>query len=221
VIAAGLVAPPGARAQVAPPPYEAIDPPLARQIEVLQDDASARNRLAAVHGLGQFGDTAAIPALARAAAFDADRNVRIAAGDTIAAIRGQAAAAWARPPAAARPDRPFQVVRESYEAFLQRPMNAQEVRTVRDALRNGSPAEELQAAVLASDEYFRLHESRPARWVANMFNDVLGRQPEPREATALLQSLRRNGGSREAVAREFMALARDELARRPLERVGR
>src|SRR5262249_33933950 len=60
------------------------------QIEVLQSDPGGAARHEAARWLGLRGSVAAVAALANAAAFDPERQVRIAAGDAIALIRRRA-----------------------------------------------------------------------------------------------------------------------------------
>jgi hypothetical protein len=51
-------------------------------------------------------------------------------------------------------------------------------------------------------------------WVAVLYADVLGRSPSRREVAIRVETLERNGGSREQTALEFLRGARRELAER-------
>jgi hypothetical protein len=81
-------------------------------------------------------------------------------------------------------------------------------------LRRGARPEEVQAAMMGSDEYFKLHGSRPRAFIAAMYVDVLGRAPSRSEVNVWMTTLERFGGSRERTALEFLNVARQELARR-------
>src|SRR5262245_3794930 len=64
------------------------------QIEVLQSDPDAAARREAARWLGLRGSVMAVSALANAAAFDPDRQVRIGAGDAIVLIRRRNVGNW-------------------------------------------------------------------------------------------------------------------------------
>jgi hypothetical protein len=190
-----------------------MTPGEAAQIDVLQSDPNAFNRQAAAQNLGLRGNLAALPALAQAAAYDPDRQVRIAAGDAIALIRRRGAGAWiGRPPPVQNNQRAL--VESWYQLFLHRPADEGGMRDFMDRLRRGASPLEVQAAMLGSDEYFRLNGSRDRAWIAAMYSDVLNRSPSPREVQGWVQSLRRSGGSRAGTALEFLRAAQAELAQR-------
>jgi hypothetical protein len=186
------------------------------QIEVLQSDPSAAARREAARWLGVRGSVAAVTALTQAAAFDPDRQVRNAAGDAIALIRRRSVGNWLqRPPQGGGSLRAL--VESWYQIYLRRPADPAGLTDYVNRLRRGAGQLEVQASILGSEEYFRLHGSRPRAWVAGLYADVLDRSPSPREVQNWIQSLNRNGGSRERTAVQFLNAAQAELAqsRRP------
>jgi hypothetical protein len=199
----------GARAQFGAPAF----PGEAGQIEILQSDPNPGSRQQAARQLGLRGTQAAIPALAQAAAFDAERQVRAAAGDAIALIRRRGVGAWiGRPPLGQNDQRAL--VESWYQLYLHRPSDPAGMRDYLDRLRRGADPLEVQAAFLGSDEYFRLHNSRNRSWVVALYADVLDRSPTPREINHWVQSLNRSGGARDGTALEFLRAAQAELAQR-------
>jgi hypothetical protein len=190
-----------------------VSPQEAAYIDTLQSDPGAAARLAAATALGLGGGLRAIPALANAAAFDPERQVRVAAGDAIALIRRRGAGNWiGRPPAG--PQNHRTLVESWYHLYLHRPSDAAGMRDYLDRLRRGQGPLDVQAAMLGSDEYYRLHSNRTRSWVAGMYSDVLDRSPSPRDIQNWMQALNRFGGSREKAAAEFLRSAQLELNQR-------
>src|SRR5262249_37124466 len=162
---------------------------------------------------GLRGDPSAIPALGQAAAFDPDRQVRVAAGDAIALIRRRAAGGWMqRPPQGVNGHRAL--VESWYQLYLHRPADPAGLRESVERLRKGVDPLEVQAGILGSEEYYKLHGARPRSWVAALYADVLDRSPSPREIQHWVQVLGRSGGSRANTAVEFLRTAQAELATR-------
>jgi hypothetical protein len=194
-------------------PPSAATPQEAAQIEALQADPDAGRRREVARVLGLRGGLAIIPVLAQAAAFDSDRQVRIAAGDAIALIRRRAAGDWIlRPPAG--PNNHHALVESWYQLYLRRPSDPAGLRNYLDLLRRGVAPEDVQAGMLGSEEYYQLHGNRQRPWVAALYADVLDPSPTPREIQGWIQTLGRNGGSRERTAAEFLRSAKLELAQR-------
>ncbi len=180
-------------------------------IEALQSSPDAGERKEAARLLGLQGSPAAISALASAAAFDPDRPVRIAAGDAIDRIRRRGSTAWIRPPGGGASRR---LVESWYQLYLRRPADPVGLRDCLDRLRRGAGPIEVQAVLLGSDEYYRLHGSRPAPWVAGLYADVLNRAPSRHEIHHWVEMLRQPGSTRETVAVEFLRAAQAELSQR-------
>jgi hypothetical protein len=154
-----------------------------------------------------------IPVLAQAAAFDCDRQVRIAAGDAIASIRRRAAEDWIlRPPQ--DPKSYSDAVESWYQLFLHRSSDLAGLRDYVNRLRRGIPPEDVMAAILGSEEYYKLAGERQRPWVAALYADVLDRSPSHREIQDWIQTLGRNGGSREKTGADFVRSAKPELAQR-------
>jgi hypothetical protein len=181
-------------------------------VQALVEDPDAGGRREAARDLGRRGSIAAVPHLARAAAYDPNRDVRIESGDAIARIRRRVSEGWAGGPL--RPAGFAQVIDSWYRLYLNRQAEPEGMRDQLDRLRRGDSPEEIQAGILGSDEYFRLHGSRRAAWIAALYSDVLDRSPTRREIGSWLETLERSGGSREQTALEFLRGARRELAER-------
>jgi hypothetical protein len=193
-------------------PPSAVAPQEAAQIETLQADPDGGRRREVARLLGLRGGLAMIPVLAQAAAFDSDRQVRIAAGDAIALIRRRAAGDWIlRPPG---PNDQRALVESWYQLYLHRPSDPAGLRNHLDLLRRGISPEDVQAGILRGEEYYQLHAGRQRPWVAALYADILDRSPTPREVQGWIQTLGRNGGSRERTAAEFLRSAKLELAQR-------
>jgi len=190
-----------------------VAPNEAGPIETLQSDPNAASRREAARVLGLRGGASAIPALAQAAAFDPDRQVRAAAGDAIALIRRRTASSWIRPPSG--PNSHRALVESWYQLYLRRPADPAGLRDNVDRLRRGVSPIDVQASILGSEEYFKLHGSRQRSWVAALYADVLDRSPSHREVQNWIQLLQRAGGSRERTAADFLRAAQPELAQRP------
>ena len=181
-------------------------------VQTLMEDPDPNRRRDAALSLGQRGSAAAVSRLASAAAYDPERSVRVAAGDAIAMIKRRSADDWAvRPPA---PNSFRQLVESWYSLYLNRAPDPTGVRDFVNRLSRGASPEEVQASIIGSDEYFRLHGSRPASWIAGMYADVLNRSARRDEISHWLGMFQRLGGSREQTALEFLRTARTELSQR-------
>jgi hypothetical protein len=201
-----------ASAQRWPQSGPALGPFEAGAVQTLMEDPDPNRRRDAALSLGQRGSTAVMDRLASAAAYDPDRLVRAAAGDAIAMIKSRSAGDWAvrRPgPAGFR-----QMVEGWYQLYLNRAPDPTGVRDFVNQLSRGASPEEVQASIIGSDEYFRLHGSRPASWIVGMYADVLNRSARRDEINNWLAMYQRLGGSREQTALEFLRTARAELNQR-------
>src|SRR5262249_6677796 len=68
-----------------------------------------------------------------------------------------------------------------YARYLHRRPDAAGLREWVNQLRNGVSAEQVQAGILGSDEYYKLHGSNPSGFVYALYVDVLGRRPSDQE----------------------------------------
>jgi hypothetical protein len=181
-------------------------------VQALSEDPDPAGRREAARDLGRRGSMAAVPHLARSAAYDPNREVRIEAGDAIARIRRRVGEGWAgRPP---QPTTFPQLIDSWYRLYLNRPAEPEGMRDQLNRLRRGDSPEQIQAGILGSDEYFRLHGSRRRAWIAGLYSDVLDRSPSRQEIETWLEVLDRSGASRESTALEFLQGARRELSER-------
>jgi hypothetical protein len=181
-------------------------------IAILQSNPESSARLEAARLLGMRGSTSAISALASVAAFDPDRQVRRAAGDAIDLIRRRGSNSWVRPPAAGPNHRAL--LEGWYQLYLRRPADAAGLRDYLDRMRRGMGFIEVQAELLGSEEYFRLHGSRTPSWLTGLYMDVLGRTPSRAEIQNWTRALARRGSSRFTVAADFLRAAQVELSQR-------
>lgn len=181
-------------------------------LPVLQSDPDPMRRRQAAQMLGLHGDSQAIPVLAKAAAFDPDRDVRIASGDAIALIRHRTHQDWVkpRPPGLGGGNYHERLVRGWYQLYLHRAPDPGGLAQWVGELRRGTDPEAVQATLLGSDEYYKTHGGTSQLWVSNMFKDLLGR-PASLMELRLWTSQLRSGVSREQVALEFLRASKDEL----------
>jgi hypothetical protein len=197
------------RDRLAASPLQPFETP---NVEALQEDPDPGRRREAARQLGLRGTMAVVRHLARTAAFDPDRPTRIAAGDAIALIRRRVADSWVpRPP---RPPTYQALIASWYHLYLDRAPDEAGMRDFLNRMRQGAQPEAIQAAMMGSEEYYKLHGSRKRAWVAGLYADVLDRSPAPREINVWLQTLDRFDGARDRTAEEFLRVAKQELAQR-------
>src|SRR5262245_3340968 len=174
-----------AHAQAGVRPSAAVGPQAAgwqeNHLTLLETDPDPARRRQAAATLGQYGDGQAIRALAKAAAFDPDRAVRVAGGDAIAAIRQRTHDDWIRPTPAPGPEYRERIVRAWYRLYLQREPDAGGLAQWVGELDRGTAPEAVQATLLGSDEYYKLHGGTLPRWLASLYRDLLGRSPSVEE----------------------------------------
>jgi len=101
-----------------------------------------------------------------------------------------------------------------YQHFLRRPADPQGLAAQVAAMRQGSPAEDVLASLVGSDEYFRLNGSYVPGWISAMYRDVFGRSPRPDEVQSWMQALAQMGGNRQETAKAFLRSARQEAGGR-------
>jgi hypothetical protein len=93
-----------------------------------------------------------------------------------------------------------------FRRYLGRDLNAKEVRIFGEMLAQGTTLPEIHVGILASTEYFDRAGNRPAAFVRNVFEDVVGRAPTRLEQatwTTRLRNTHRN--NRYQFARDFLA----------------
>src|SRR5205823_805970 len=75
-------------------------------------------------------------------------------------------------------ERTDSIVYHYYKQYLQRRPTPREVRSWAGQVEAGTMTlQQVQARLLSSAEYYRMHESRPGPWVRGLYEDVLGREP--------------------------------------------
>jgi hypothetical protein len=117
-------------------------------------------------------------------------------------------------PARAQPCPEARLVQNWYLQYLQRPADECGLNNWVRQLRCGKPPECVEAAILGSEEYHRLHGCTPEGFVLGLYADVLGRAPCERDLGFWVGRLSRSG-CREELAKAFLCAARPERAAPP------
>jgi hypothetical protein len=89
-----------------------------------------------------------------------------------------------------------------YQHFLHRPADPGGLTAFANALGAGATIEQVDEAIVSSPEYFALHGSTNAGFLAGLYQDVLNRAPDAAGLFAFTQALQ-GGLSRAAVATVF------------------
>jgi hypothetical protein len=97
----------------------------------------------------------------------------------------------------------------AYTQYLGRAPSAQEELGWIQAMENGLTDEQLQAGFIGSDEYYQHTGGTDQAWVEALYQDLLGRAPDPAGLAAWL-SLLAGGASRASIAFGFAASAERE-----------
>jgi hypothetical protein len=191
-----------------------LPPGRAALVRTLLEAVSAKRRFEAAQALGETGDPRVLEALATAAAHDTEPDVRRAARVAIRQIRGdQGGGDWGHGPFP-QPQKqdPNAVLVESwYQRYLGRSADQSGLAAFSGMLARGVPAEDVQAGILASDEFWRNCGGRPAAFVVALYQAVLNRQPNRQEAAGWLRRASTLGGDRGRLAQEFVVAAQQEL----------
>lgn len=95
------------------------------------------------------------------------------------------------------------LIRASYPDYLNRPADPGGVTTWLGQLRLGDDIEDIQAAFVASDEFWHRNGATGAGWITGLYRTVLGRSPADVEVRWWLERLA-SGASRVDVARGFL-----------------
>jgi hypothetical protein len=199
-------------------------------VKVLLTAVPPFQRIEAARQLGASGDPSAIQALSTAAVSDSDSRVRQAASEAIAQIRNTSGGGFIpRPPPPVWPpinppgpvlppgpvDPHFELVQCWYQQYLHRSADRSGLQGWVNMLRRGASHEEVQAAIISSDEYYRVHGGSPVGFVNGLYDDVLRRRPRGNDLNYWLDKLRQHGGNRQRVAADFLREAQPELQQRP------
>jgi hypothetical protein len=118
-------------------------------------------------------------------------------------------------PAPAQNFSPEEYVRNLYRRYMGREPRSGEVELWARNIRNGMSLEEVQVGFLSADEFFRRHRNDPSSFIVGLYNEVLGRNPNPDEVAGWLNRLARLGGNRSRLVRDFFNAAQTELSQRP------
>jgi len=106
-------------------------------------------------------------------------------------------------------DRDVAAIVQYHRQYLKRAPSDAEINVwISDAYRTGATPEQVEAAIIASQEYYRRCGNNPRAWANRMFADVLDRFPTIPERNYLMNLLNDFGGDRERTALEFLVQAR-------------
>ena len=106
-------------------------------------------------------------------------------------------------------------IRSYFQTFLKREATQTDLDYWRREIRGGVAPLEVQARMLASDEYFQRFGNNPALVVVGMYQDMLGRTPTQNEVAVWLNNWNQARGDRIEFARQFVGSAQAELSTRP------
>jgi hypothetical protein len=128
-------------------------------------------------------------------------------------VAGLMVATFGLTAAPARADRADRQVRDWYKRYLQREAGAAS-RTWSDQLRQGADPTDVEAGILASDEYYDRHGGWEPGFVQGLYRDVLGRRASHAEVDLWLNALQNLYGDRHALATQFLYESERELRQR-------
>jgi len=103
-----------------------------------------------------------------------------------------------------RADEDTALVAKWYRAYLKREPGTSVLEAYASELKNGTPASDVQATLLGSNEYFDRANRDPETFVAALYTDVIGRAGTPAEVRTWVDALRRLNGDRQELARQFL-----------------
>jgi hypothetical protein len=105
------------------------------------------------------------------------------------------------------------LVQSWYARYLGRPADGPSLAMWVNQLQAGVPADQVQATILGSNEYYQRHGSCPQQFVAGLYADILGRQPCAHDINGWVARLGQCG-CRNTLAAKFLCAAQYELALR-------
>jgi HEAT repeats/Domain of unknown function (DUF4214) len=191
-----------------------LPPGRAALVRTLLNGVSARRRAEAAEALGETGDQRVLEALATAAAHDSEPEVRGAARRAIRQIRGDQGQ-WEGGPGPfprPQPQDPNVVLVESwYQRYLGRSGDRSGLATFAGMLARGVSAEDVQAGILASDEFWRRYGGTAPGFIRGLYESVLNRTPNRAEVDLWGRRYNLLRGDRSRLAQEFVAAAQQEL----------
>ena len=107
------------------------------------------------------------------------------------------------------------LVQSWYGQFLNRPADPAGLANWVRLLRRGASPEDLEAAILGSQEYYDRKGGHPAVFIRGLYLDVLSRHARAPEVESWLSRLAEYNGDRTRIAAEFLRESQPELANRP------
>jgi uncharacterized lipoprotein YbaY len=92
-----------------------------------------------------------------------------------------------------------------FREYLNRDPRFNERAVWQSHIDRGGSLQEVQADLLAGNEFYTQSDRDDRRYIENMYLAVLGRRPQKAEVDAWIRQLERRGGLRREIAREFLA----------------
>jgi len=176
----------------------------------LLESSRTSRRAAAAEELGELGDERGLDALATASAHDSEPEVRRAARRAIRQIRDRGG--YDSRPSIRDPN--VEAVESYYQRYLGRAADRDGLLAFTRMLANGVSAEDVQAGIISSDEFWRLNGGRPEGFIRGVYQTVLGRKPTRQEMDVWGRRYNLLRGDRSRLAQEFFYAAQRELSNR-------
>ena len=104
------------------------------------------------------------------------------------------------------------IVEADYHQYLGRGADAQGLQNWVSGMQQGLTEEQLEAQFIGSQEYIANHGGSPSAWVTGMYQDLLGRSPDPEGLDAWVHALQ-TGVNPSTVAHGFAASHEREAQR--------
>lgn len=98
-----------------------------------------------------------------------------------------------------------QQIETTFRRFLLREPNDMELVGWQNALNRGTTIEQMTEKVLASPQFYDLMGQNPERFISQMFQLILQRNPTQQELNQYLQLYQQSGGARPYMVSQFMA----------------
>lgn len=101
-------------------------------------------------------------------------------------------------------DQQLDQIAEWFREYLNRDLRANERAVWENSIDRGVTLEQVQAELLAHNEFYTQANRDDERYIENMYLAVLGRRPQPAEVKAWVRRLEAKSGLRREIAREFL-----------------
>lgn len=99
---------------------------------------------------------------------------------------------------------PGEQVQQWYQQYLGRDATPQELAAWESHLQRGQTAEDIQAYLLGSSEYYDRHQNRPDLYLQDLYRNLFGSEPTPQQLQALQQRLEAQQGVRSRFVQQLL-----------------